>query len=456
MERLLSDLITNATLRQKLEKSGYENVTDIKDVGVVQVTEGSDNSIPYIYRSIKKMLISSLLSLFFIFLNLELQLSKEEVQIILKLVHGVNTIQLLLGHILASQTAEDRIKADNQKTGISFSCKAFDELFDRYKGVPPSCITDFCGEPGSGKTQICMQLAVNAPECIYIDTEGSLFPGRLRQLAETISITNNKEESDKPLDVGTILKNIHVFRVCDHVQLIALIRQLSDILDELNQVVVTNHVKEDHLNTAVTPALGEDWGKRCANRFFLYRTRERRYARYYKSSLGTKDTTVHFKITNDGLKDTSKDEEQNHIIHDDESNSFKQFDQEEDLWEASHFTDQVISQIPSQENSQEQKQTNGQFISNNALSPSLHRLKRKRDKDEEEEQQQLSSSSRLVNINPSVTIASNSNTTTTIISNNHKREEQPAKYDEDDDDDEFGWGSEDEEDALFFAAYDSP
>ena len=40
MERLLSDLITNATLRQKLENSGYENVTDIKDVGVVQVTEG--------------------------------------------------------------------------------------------------------------------------------------------------------------------------------------------------------------------------------------------------------------------------------------------------------------------------------------------------------------------------------------------------------------------------------
>ena len=36
--------------------------------------------------------------------------------------------------------------------------------------------------------------------------------------------------------MGTILKNIHVFRVCDHVQLIALIRQLSDILDELNQV----------------------------------------------------------------------------------------------------------------------------------------------------------------------------------------------------------------------------
>ncbi|KAI7852443.1 P-loop containing nucleoside triphosphate hydrolase protein [Circinella umbellata] len=456
MERLLSDLITNTTLRQKLEKSGYENVTDIKDVGVVQVTE-------------------------------ELQLSKEEVQIILKLVHG--------GHILASQTAEDRIKSDNQKTGISFSCKAFDELFDRYKGVPPSCITDFCGEPGSGKTQICMQLAVNAPECIYIDTEGSLFPGRLRQLAETIVITNKREESDKPSDVEFILKNIHVFRVCDHVQLIALIRQLSDILDEFNQVkllildsityplrtnidiklrnnilafvgqnlaqlasrhklavVVTNHVKEDHLNIAVTPALGEDWGKRCANRFFLYRTREQRYARYYKSSLGTKDTTVHFKITNDGLKDTLKDEEQNHIIHDDESNSFKQFEQEEeDVWETSHFTDQVISQIPSQENSQEQKQTNGQFISNNALSSSLHRLKRKRDKGEE---QQLSSS-RIVNINPSVTITNDSNTTTTIISNNQAREEQPEKYD-DDDDDEFGWGSEDEEDALFFAAYDSP
>ena len=38
--------------------------------------------------------------------------------------------------------------------------------------------------------------------------------------------------------VESILKNVHVFRVCDHVQLIALIRQLSNILGELNEVCI--------------------------------------------------------------------------------------------------------------------------------------------------------------------------------------------------------------------------
>ncbi|KAI9259466.1 P-loop containing nucleoside triphosphate hydrolase protein [Phascolomyces articulosus] len=303
MERSLVDLITNASLIKKLEQSGYESIIDIKEVGVVQITE-------------------------------ELQLTTEEVEIILKLVHG--------GHIVASQTAEARIKADNQKIGISFSCKALDKLFDRYKGVPPSCITELCGEPGSGKTQICMQLAVNAPECIYIDTEGSLFPRRLRQMAETVMMNHNasSDNNNNKTDVDSILNKIHYFRVYDHVQLIALTRQLSNMLDELAQVkllvldsityplrtniniklrnnilsflgqnlaqlasrhqvavVVTNYVTEDRLNTAVTPELGDEWGRRCANRFFLYRTREQRYARYYKSSLGTKDTTIRFKIT---------------------------------------------------------------------------------------------------------------------------------------------------------------
>ena len=51
-------------------------------------------------------------------------------------------------------------------------------------GVQTGEITEFCGAPGVGKTQIGMQLAVsvqlpkeffcgNEGECVYVDTEGS-------------------------------------------------------------------------------------------------------------------------------------------------------------------------------------------------------------------------------------------------------------------------------------------
>lgn len=52
------------------------------------------------------------------------------------------------------------------------------------------------GVPGIGKTQLCMQLALDVSlgrvfggvegSCIYIDTEGSLIPGRIMQMATAI------------------------------------------------------------------------------------------------------------------------------------------------------------------------------------------------------------------------------------------------------------------------------
>ncbi|CDH53151.1 predicted protein [Lichtheimia corymbifera JMRC:FSU:9682] len=141
-------------LQQKLENAGYETIDDIKEAGVLQVIQ-------------------------------ELQLSSSEVTVMLSLVQG--------GQIHSSQSAKDRLVADSSKTGISCTSRALNNLFASYKGIPYGCITEFCGEAGSGKTQLSMQLAVNAllpselggcnGECIYIDTEGGLVPKRLRTIA---------------------------------------------------------------------------------------------------------------------------------------------------------------------------------------------------------------------------------------------------------------------------------
>lgn len=56
-------------------------------------------------------------------------------------------------------------------------------------GIPLQTITEFCGTPGSGKSQICLQLCVNIQipkvlggleaTAVFIDTNNGFSPNRL-------------------------------------------------------------------------------------------------------------------------------------------------------------------------------------------------------------------------------------------------------------------------------------
>jgi len=75
---------------------------------------------------------------------------------------------------------------------ISTGSKALDELLDG--GVETKAITEFVGEFGSGKTQMCHQLSVmvQLPEekgglkakALYVDTENTFRPERIMQIAK--------------------------------------------------------------------------------------------------------------------------------------------------------------------------------------------------------------------------------------------------------------------------------
>jgi len=104
-------------------------------------------------------------------------------------------------------------------------------------GIQVGQVTEFCGVPGIGKTQLGMQLActVQIPkilggtggQAVYIDTEGSFMPRRAQQIAKgvkrhldfIISQRDDKkmQSAAKSLTSDTILKNIFCFRVYDHV-----------------------------------------------------------------------------------------------------------------------------------------------------------------------------------------------------------------------------------------------
>lgn len=66
---------------------------------------------------------------------------------------------------------------------IPLQCKSLDELLDG--GIESGCITLLYGEAGSGKTNVCLQLARNVARAekkvIFIDTEGVSLE-RLRQM----------------------------------------------------------------------------------------------------------------------------------------------------------------------------------------------------------------------------------------------------------------------------------
>ncbi|KAI8364899.1 P-loop containing nucleoside triphosphate hydrolase protein [Choanephora cucurbitarum] len=304
----ISNAITLPSLFQKLQEGGYDDLDQIKDANLFELTE-------------------------------ELSLNKEEVQFLIKACgKEPKVLKRSLGDIIAAE----------KRCSISTSSKSFNSLLGY--GVPPFKITEVCGESGSGKSQICMQLAVNAQlpselggvqgECLYIDTEGSFQYSRIASMSK-----NHNTES--------ILAGIHLFRVLDYTELLALVRQLPDILrhypkvrliiidsiayhfrvnvldsrartailDYLAQalieianknnlaIVVSNHVTIDGADATWTPSLGSSWGYWCANRLFLFRKREFRFGYLYKSVENEGSKPVQFCIKDEGIADPEESEE---------------------------------------------------------------------------------------------------------------------------------------------------
>lgn len=75
---------------------------------------------------------------------------------------------------------------------LSTQCEAVDSLLNG--GIESKIITNFFGESGTGKTNICVQLAASVAEegetAIYIDTEGGFSPERFEQIASEEALEN--------------------------------------------------------------------------------------------------------------------------------------------------------------------------------------------------------------------------------------------------------------------------
>jgi len=140
--------------------------------------------------------------------------------------------------------------------GIVTLSQALDQLLGG-KGVRVAQVTEFCGVPGIGKTQLGMQIACDAAlptifeglggEAIYMDTEGSFIADRCMQIAGALvhkvltsarELNRDTEKLSQTFSEETILNGIHHFRIYDYVEQLATLATLEKFLKENQKVKV--------------------------------------------------------------------------------------------------------------------------------------------------------------------------------------------------------------------------
>ncbi|XP_052799849.1 DNA repair protein RAD51 homolog 3-like isoform X2 [Mya arenaria] len=169
-------------------------------------------------------------------------LSLEEVECVLEVVERARNqkVRMWTGWELRDRESEGR------------AIMTFCEQLDVALGGGANCgsLTEICGAPGSGKTQLCMQLVcdVRIPhvfgglegEAVYIDTQGGVVIERLVSMA-TATIQHCQQiaagETDQyvvaalsEMSVDRLLSGIHILSCTTHIQLLAIISQLPHFL----------------------------------------------------------------------------------------------------------------------------------------------------------------------------------------------------------------------------------
>ncbi|CAB9525025.1 and recombination protein RadA [Seminavis robusta] len=131
-------------------------------------------------------------------------------------------------------------------------CRSVDSMLGG--GIALGEVTEIAGVPGSGKTQLAMQLSVDARlpiqyggvegTAVYIDTEGSFSPERCYTMASAL-VDHVKKSAEKRktqcpptpqwFQPNTIMQGIHVFRAHDEAAQMSIVMGLPDFLRDQEQ-----------------------------------------------------------------------------------------------------------------------------------------------------------------------------------------------------------------------------
>lgn len=141
-------------------------------------------------------------------------------------------------------SAMDIYRESQKHPKVITFCHEVDEMLGG--GVAMGEVTELCGAPGIGKTQMGIQLAVDVHlpvefggcggHSVYIDTEGSFMVDRVTDIAQaflehikkmaSMRSSEGMREAAERLTVESILEGIHYFRVHDYAEQIAVIHKV--------------------------------------------------------------------------------------------------------------------------------------------------------------------------------------------------------------------------------------
>lgn len=170
-------------------------------------------------------------------------MTNEEASEVMKVVRfGVDGTALA-----GAKSASELLNEESAKLPIYTFCQELDDLLGG--GVAVGEITELCGCPGIGKTQMCIQLccSVQIPNAfgghegsaVYVDTEGSFMAERARDVAAAaadhlgaIARANPEDQAmaDAMASFNTerVLDRIHLFRCHEVAELLAVLETLPE------------------------------------------------------------------------------------------------------------------------------------------------------------------------------------------------------------------------------------
>ncbi|MFH4975021.1 hypothetical protein AB6A40_001730 [Gnathostoma spinigerum] len=131
------------------------------------------------------------------------------------------------------ETADALLVRERTEEKISTGYAKFDELLGG--GIRYGTTLEVVGPSATGKSQLCMQLAVNVQKnerrrsCVYIDTEGSFHTRRICQLAEYHLPS---------MSAGSVLGAINHCRCHDLVELTSAVHRLRDLLRQSHDIAL--------------------------------------------------------------------------------------------------------------------------------------------------------------------------------------------------------------------------
>jgi len=178
-----------------------------------------------------------------------------------------------------ARSAAELLEEERTRGRVFTFCEALDDALGG--GVSSGEITEFCGCPGIGKTQLATQLCVSTQtpeafnglegEAVYVDTEGSFMAERAMDMASALveylgkmtALTpedggkREMEEAMKTFTPEKILRGIHLFRCHEVTELLAVLETLGEFIAEhpkVRLVVIDSvafHFRQDFQDMAL-------------------------------------------------------------------------------------------------------------------------------------------------------------------------------------------------------------